>query len=95
MRPVIIFFDKATQLYDFYHCPLFTDAMKGKTLILTEEHEPSIRDNRVFRSTHSGSISLMTKSFGRGTDFQVFDENIQKNGGVHIIVTFLCMEEAD
>ena len=69
--------------------------MKEKVLILTEEHEPSVRDNRVFRATYSGSISLMTKSFGRGTDFQVFDKNIQEKGGVHIIVTMLCMEEAD
>ena len=37
----------------------------------------------------------MTKSFGRGTDFQVYDQKIQDKGGVHIIQTFLSEEEAE
>lgn len=34
----------------------------------------------------------MTKSFGRGTDFIVFDESIYKigdHGGLHVIQTFI------
>ena len=46
-------------------------------------------------ATQLGKISLMTKSFGRGTDFQVYDDSIKKNGGVHIIQTFLSQEEAE
>lgn len=46
-------------------------------------------------ATHPDKISLMTKSFGRGTDFQVYDDSIKKNGGVHIIQTFLSQEEAE
>ena len=38
----------------------------------------------------------MTKSFGRGTDFQVYDPKISEIeiGGVHIIQTFLSEEES-
>lgn len=39
----------------------------------------------------------MTKSFGRGTDFIVFDESIFKlgvNGGLHVIQTFLSSENS-
>lgn len=37
----------------------------------------------------------MTKSFGRGTDFQVLDKNIREAGGLHIIQTFLSQDEAE
>lgn len=37
----------------------------------------------------------MTRSFGRGTDFKVRDERVNKNGGVHIIQAFLSLEESE
>lgn len=43
-------------------------------------------------STQANKITLMTKSFGRGTDFQVYDPNVNNNGGAHIIQTFLSLE---
>jgi hypothetical protein len=38
---------------------------------------------------------LFTRVFGRGTDFIVHDENISKNGGVHVIQTFLSEEYSE
>lgn len=46
-------------------------------------------------ATHIKTISLMTKSFGRGIDFVVLDKQVQESGGVHIIQTFLSQEEAE
>ena len=46
-------------------------------------------------STQANKITLMTKSFGRGTDFQVYDPNVNDNGGVHIIQTFLSLEYSE
>lgn len=40
-------------------------------------------------------ITLMTRSFGRGTDFKVHGEIVNKNGGVHIIQAFLSLEESE
>lgn len=37
----------------------------------------------------------MTSSFGRGTDFIVLSKNIRENGGLHIIQTFLTLDEAE
>lgn len=37
----------------------------------------------------------MTASFGRGTDFKVFDPKVNGAGGVHIIQTFLSEDEAE
>ncbi len=37
----------------------------------------------------------MTSSFGRGTDFVLFNKNIKDNGGLHIIQAFLTLDEAE
>jgi preprotein translocase subunit SecA len=93
-RPIIVFFNNASELYEFFSSPAYTDELKNRTLILTEEHEPSVRERNVFLATQCSKISLMTKAFGRGTDFEVYDKEVIKNGGLHIIQTFLSQEEA-
>jgi preprotein translocase subunit SecA len=40
-------------------------------------------------------ITLMTRSYGRGTDFVCRDQGLVKHGGVHIIVTFLPEDESE
>lgn len=62
---------------------------------MTEEHDPSYREKNIHMATQPSNIALMTKAYGRGTDFQVLDKNIQEKGGVHIIQTFLSEEEAE
>ena len=42
-RPKIIFFKGQSELYSFFNSPLYDEEMKSKTLILTEEHDPSDR----------------------------------------------------
>ena len=44
------------------------------------------------RATSSGQITLLTKSFGRGTDFVCRDQNVIVNGGVHVLQTFFSEE---
>jgi preprotein translocase subunit SecA len=94
-RPIIIFFSSANELYTFYHSPIFTEDFKNRCLILTEEHDPSVRDRNVHLAASASKISLMTKAFGRGTDFQVLDKGVYESGGIHIIQTFLSHEEAE
>jgi hypothetical protein len=43
---------------------------------LTEEHNATVRDARITKATNSDKITLMTNSFGRGTDFILFDKKI-------------------
>lgn len=40
---------------------------------------------------HIGSVTLLTKEFGRGVDFQV-DAEVVKNGGLHVIQTFYSLD---
>jgi len=37
----------------------------------------------------------MTKAFSRGTDFKVYDDKINQNGGVHVIQTWLSIEQSE
>lgn len=37
----------------------------------------------------------MTNSFGRGTDFIILSDNINNNGGLHVIQVFLTVDEAE
>ena len=34
-------------------------------------------------------VTLMTAEFTRGTDFVASDRNVQNNGGLHIILTYV------
>ena len=37
----------------------------------------------------------MTSSFGRGTDFVIYDDSVKKLGGLHVIQTFLSVDASE
>jgi hypothetical protein len=41
------------------------------------------------------TITLLTKSFGRGTDFITRDYKLNSNGGLHLIQTFYSDSESE
>jgi hypothetical protein len=52
---------------------------------------------RIKKTCNKANITLMTNSFGRGTDFVVYDEsifNLGEHGGLHVIQTFLSVDES-
>ena len=51
---------------------------------------------RIKKTCNKGNITLMTNSFGRGTDFIVYDETIFKigRGGFHVIQTFISFDQS-
>lgn len=65
-----------------------------RTSNLTEEHEPSVRDSRIVRAVNADTITLMTNSFGRGTDFILLDQKIKESGGLHVIQAFLSLDDS-
>lgn len=93
-RPIIVFFKGARELNEFSQEPGFEPYLK-RTSNLTEEHEASVRDSRIVRAVNADTITLMTNSFGRGTDFILLDQAIKEKGGLHIIHAFLSHEESE
>ena len=89
-----MFFESEQALEDFFNSENFL-AYKSTTNKLTERLTMLEKDNFVKKATHAGTISLLTRSFGRGTDFVVLDEEVKKNGGVHVIQTFFSEDIAE
>lgn len=54
-----------------------------------------MRDSRIIRAVNQNVITLMTNSFGRGTDFVLLDQKIKDNGGLHVIHCFLSLDESE
>ena len=93
-RAVFIVFENKTDLYKYFNSSSFLQ-FKQNSLILTEEANKNEKKIIINGSTSSGKITLFTKVFGRGTDFIIHDEIVSKNGGVHVIQTFLSEDESE
>ena len=90
-RAVLVFFESAKKLHKCLDSMAFQD-LKDEIEVLTEEANSQERETRVRRATSSGQITFLTKTFGRGTDFICHNEIVEKNGGVHVIQTFVSEE---
>jgi preprotein translocase subunit SecA len=46
-------------------------------------------------ATRHGRITILTRSFGRGIDFVVEEDNVKSAGGVHVIQTFISEDVSE
>ncbi|KRX04481.1 P-loop containing nucleoside triphosphate hydrolase [Pseudocohnilembus persalinus] len=53
------------------------------------------KDDQIRLATLSQKVSLLTKDYGRGTDFSCNSEEVQKNGGVVVIQTFFSDDPSE
>ena len=91
---MIVFFKTASEMYDFFMSEQYTK-LRHKTSLLNETHSADDRDNKIKRASNRGNITFMTNSFGRGTDFAIFDDSVKKLGGLHVIQTFLSVDASE
>jgi len=64
---------------------LMEDVQEFKETLPAAEKERIVRD-----ATVPGKITLCTRAFGRGVDFQVRDPTVAGKGGVHVVQTFMA-----
>lgn len=69
--------------------------LRNATSVLNETHSADDRDNKIKKAANKNNITLMTNSFGRGTDFVLFDPSVSKLGGLHVIQTFLSPDASE
>lgn len=93
-RAVLVFFESTAKLNEFFNAAVMLD-MKGRVNIMTEEMSTAEKPIVVRRAATSGSITLCSRVFGRGTDFICEDQRVLSSGGVHVIQTFLSEELAE
>jgi hypothetical protein len=101
-RSVLIFFENETLLDKFYTCysgdlsgviPYFVTLNKifdGKE----EKRYSDLGLNQLITDQyagHHGKVTLLTKDFGRGVDFQT-ETSVNEKGGIHVIQTFFSLD---
>ncbi|KAL7535461.1 hypothetical protein ACHAXR_006501 [Thalassiosira sp. AJA248-18] len=93
-RAVIVFFRDRSMLNHFVASPTYRQLGRRKSL-LTEDMSSVEKEYIISKAATAGQLTLSTAVFGRGTDFFCKDEGVEKNGGVHIIQTFLSEEVSE
>jgi len=90
-RAVIAFFEDKATIMRFYESEYFESFRADRSAKLLFEAADYI-DSIIEGATVQGAITLATRSYGRGTDFRVFDTRMLACGGVHVLLTFYPKE---
>ena len=93
-RAVIVFFKDSKRLKE-YTSSAFYRKLGRKKEVLTENKNANEKEFIISKASTLGQITICTAVFGRGTDFFCKDETLQKNGGVHVIQTFLSSDMSE
>eukprot|EP00956_Cyclotella_meneghiniana_P041584 scaffold231470_cov23-Cyclotella_meneghiniana.AAC.1 len=90
-RAVIVYFGDVLKLKKFTDSPFYRQLGRHKNT-LTESTSLFDKEYIINKASTAGQVTLTPAVFGRGTDFFCKDETVEKNGGVHIIQTFLSKD---
>lgn len=93
-RAVFVFFDSIENLKSFYDDPAFIE-LRDHAIILSEDVSTANKEGIIRAAASTDQVVLMTRAFGRGTDFICNDEKMIQAGGVHVIQTFLSKQVAE
>jgi len=97
-RAVIVFFDSMRELHSFRDKPVVTSNLNINHIRYMTETSPvdqKEKQNIISNAVFPGSVTFMTKAFGRGTDFICHSNKVKAAGGVHVIQTFLSEDVAE
>ncbi len=100
IRPVIIFFDTIDNLMTYYHSQEFKN-LNLNVNVMTKFSSSTIEEKNaeIIAATAPGQITLALSDDGRGRDYICLNENININGGPHVIDAYfpdqLCEETQD
>uniref|UniRef100_A0A6U5JQH3 VWFA domain-containing protein n=1 Tax=Calcidiscus leptoporus TaxID=127549 RepID=A0A6U5JQH3_9EUKA len=88
-RSVLVFFRDAKEIEQFLDSSYFTK-YRNEAQVLTEltASLPEDRERIIRETTRQGKITLASRMYGRGTDFKIYDDRMEKAGGLHVIQTF-------
>jgi hypothetical protein len=87
-RAVLVFFGSTPKLREFLNsAPM--KPLKSFVQTITEETSDESKVGLVRQACTAGMITLLSREFGRGTDFVCYDSTVSDNGGLHVIQTFV------
>lgn len=88
-RSVLIFFDTDDEMNDFENMFESEIQILNKLTINTTDKEYYINE-----AGAKGTVTLVTRGMGRGTDFKS-SVPVEKYGGIHVIQTFFSLDEKE
>ena len=93
-RAVLVFFETKKKVNDFLGSREMRK-WRGQVRVMREEDTVADREQAVRQAVASKSITLLSRDFGRGTDFICYDDDLNTSGGVHVIQTFVSLEVSE
>ena len=93
-RAVLVFFETKQKVHDFLGSREMS-TRRGQVRVMREEDTVADREQAVRQAVASKSITLLSRDFGRGTDFICYDDDLNTSGGVHVIQTFVSLEVSE
>lgn len=90
-RAIMVFFESYECLDAFYNSTWLAN-LKNKVKQITTDDPADLRSGLIRQAATAGNITLLTREFGRGTDFICYDSRLDASGGVHVIQTFVSDE---
>ncbi|CAF1267204.1 unnamed protein product [Adineta steineri] len=90
-RAILVFFESEERLLEFYNSDELA-SLKQSVQLITERVSAKDRETFVKRAATDGKVTLLTRTFGRGTDFICRNQQVLANGGIHVLQTFFSKE---
>ncbi|CAF4816735.1 unnamed protein product, partial [Rotaria sp. Silwood2] len=90
-RAILVFFESEEKLITFYNSSELS-SIKQDVQIITEKVSVKERELCIKRAATVGKVTLLTRTFGRGTDFICRSQQLLLNGGIHVLQTFFSEE---
>jgi len=92
-RSVLVFFRTEEEIIKFRSSSYFRKH-KAERQVLTElsASRREDRDHLITRATRQGAVTLASRMYGRGTDFKIYNQRMEKAGGIHVIQTFFSRD---
>jgi energy-coupling factor transporter ATP-binding protein EcfA2/uncharacterized protein YukE len=90
-RAILVFFESEEKLLEFHNSSELS-TIKHDVEIIMEKVPAKDRKLYIERATTIGKVTLLTRTFGRGTDFICRNQQLLANGGVHVLQTFFSEE---
>ncbi|KRX04478.1 P-loop containing nucleoside triphosphate hydrolase [Pseudocohnilembus persalinus] len=92
-QAVLIFFEDNQELENYLNSNSLALQNKSEYNVINEKTEN--KDDLITLSTLSKKVTLLTKEYGRGTDFLCSSEQVKKGGGVVVIQTFFSDDPSE
>lgn len=93
MRSVLVFFESEAKIEAFLQSPQgrqLSGTLADRLRRITKHMPVNQKSGLIAQAASLGYVTLMSREFGRGTDFKSYDSRLSANGGVHVIQTFFA-----